>query len=103
MGTQFDSILALLNDFRNSVTHQLDEIETKLDVYGDRITRVEISCESNGKRIDVVECAPVRKRENWKTWVAIVGGALGVAAIVVPTLMALAKWFESVKAALGAG
>lgn len=103
MGTQFDAILALLDDFRKSVTHQLDEIEVKLDAYGDRITRAEIAVESNAKRIEVVECAPAKKRENWKTWVAIIGGILGVAAIIIPALVALGRWFESVKAILGVG
>lgn len=103
MSGQFDAIMALIDDFRKSVTHQLDEIEVKLDAYGDRITRAEIAVESNAKRIETVECAPAKKRENWKTWLAIIGGILGVAAIVVPALMALARWFESVKATLGVG
>ena len=82
MSGQFDAIMALIDDFRKGVTHQLDEIEVKLDAYGDRITRAEIACESNGKRIETVECAPAKKRESWKTWIAIIGGILGILSMI---------------------
>lgn len=97
----FDTVLAVLEDFRKGVTHQLDEIETKLDSYGDRITRAEIAVEAHSKRIETVECAPDKKRENWKTWLAIIGGVLGIGAIVIPAILSLWRLFEQMKTFIG--
>ncbi len=100
-GQEFQTIVSMIGELRTGITHQLDEIETKLDLYGDRITRVEIATETNTKRIETVECAPAKKRENWKTWLAIIGGVLGIGAIVIPAILSLWRLFEQMKTFIG--
>lgn len=80
-----------MDDILQIIQRGIEEINQKMDVHGEKITRLEISQENLKSDFDEFKCGPKERRQSVYVWVAIIGGLLGILGIVYPALAGLIR------------
>ena len=80
-----------MDDILQIIQHGIEELNVKMDVHGEKITRLEISQENMKTDFDEFKCEPKERRQTAYVLVAIIGGVLGILGFIYPVLAGLIR------------